>query len=91
MTESLLLVLFGVLILVIIYLVRRVVTQRKMAPWPTQTEAIFRVGLCLLFAFIAHAYFNPKSDWGASFAIAVLASTLMVYAVTHLFDRLILR
>lgn len=81
MSHELLLVIFAIVVLVIIYVVRRVLVE----PPKPRTEAALRIGLCILLAFIAFVIYHTLKDvWDG---LAILSSALIIYAVTHLLDR----
>lgn len=85
MSEALLLVIFAVVILGLMWGIRRVLVE----PPKSRTEALIRIGLCILFAFIAFVIYHTLKDvWDG---LAILSSALIIYAVTHLLDRFILK
>lgn len=85
MSETLLLILFAIAVLVAIYVIRRVLVE----PPKPRTEALIRIVLCILFAFIAFVIYHTLKDvWDG---LAILSSALIIYAVTHLLDRFILK
>lgn len=90
MTESLLLVIFAIGITLAIWGIRRLVTARKLSPLSKRTEAAIRLLLTLLAAFVAHALYNSGAG-RLSYWIAVAANCLILYAISHLADRFILK
>lgn len=89
MSETLLLVLFAAVVLLIIFGIRIVLRSRKIEPLSSRVEALIRIGLCILFAFIAFVIYHTLKDvWDG---LAILSSALIIYAVTHLLDRFVLK
>lgn len=89
MSETILLVIFAALVLLIIFGVRVVMKSRKIEPLSSRNEALIRIGLCILFAFIAFViYHSVKGVWDG---VTILVSALIIYAVTHLADRFVLK
>lgn len=96
MSETILLCLFALVVLLIIFGARRLIASRQMKPLSAEFEAVIRISLCLLFAFIAFAAFHAPEGARLSAVrmaalLPVLASALIIYAVTHIFDRFLLK
>lgn len=88
--ETPLLVIAGVLILLAIMLLRNIIKGKQIAALSKRKEAIVRIGLCLIAAGIIFAIFHYQGNLGWSVLLGVWSSALLIYAITHLFDRLIL-
>jgi hypothetical protein len=94
-TESILLIILGLLLSLAIWALRKYVrrqeTQRVGAlwrVWSSRTEAFVRLALMFGAAFLAHIiYARPENL--VSYALAVGANAFLLYGVTHFFDRLI--
>ena len=87
MNESILLVLAAALIILILFLVRRE-TQARNQGIGRRTEAALRFVLTFIAALAAHSVYMHNAG-AFSFWLAVLANCFIIYAITHLFDRLV--
>jgi uncharacterized membrane protein len=91
MTETILLVLFAAAILIIIFGIRVVIKSRKIEPLSPRIEALIRIALCLIFAFIAFAVYHTVGNHVLTEGLSVAASGFLMYAGTHLVDRFVLK
>jgi hypothetical protein len=90
MTETLLLVILGLVITVAIWGMRYFDTRSAGETFSPRTEAIIRYALMFVCALIAHALYNSFGNPLWYFA-AVLANAFLLYGVSHFFDRLLLK
>lgn len=89
MSETLLLIIFAVAVLFLIFGARKVIASKQIKPLTSRIEAAIRIGLCVVFALIAFAIYHKfTTAWSL---IPVASSALIIYAVTHLLDRFILK
>jgi type VI protein secretion system component VasK len=89
MTETILLVIFAVVTLLLVWLARQLVARRQLMPFSTRVELAIRLALCVLFAVIARALYGAGRVDGLHFWLGAAANALVVYAVTHIADRLL--
>jgi type IV secretory pathway TrbD component len=85
MSETILLVIFAIATFVIMVLLRRWPHQNSLSK---RAEALIRLALCAVFALGSHAWYIHQ--FGLPWWFAVAANALVIYAVTHLLDRIIL-
>lgn len=88
MTETILLVIFGIIIFLGIWAIRK---KGEPAWMSARIESIIRFSLCVLFALIAHAYFRKPGDVPLVFAVAVIFNAAVIYTFTHVPDRWFLK
>lgn len=91
MSETLLLVIFAIVITLAIFLIKRQVSARQAAGLNKKVELGIRILLTLLAAVIAHALYRKTSLDSLGFWLAVAANCLILYAVTHMADRVLLK
>jgi len=89
MSETLLLVVLAIAITLVIFFLKRQVAART-APLDKRVELGVRILLTFLGALIAHWQYG-RSSGGLTFWLAVGASCLILYAVTHMADRIVLK
>lgn len=89
MNETILLVIFAAVVLLLIWATRKVIASKKISPLSSRNEAALRIALCVVFALVAFVvYHNLNTIWDG---VAILFSALVIYAVTHLLDRFVLK
>lgn len=86
MTENILLIIFTILVLLVIPIM-----QARRINITSRAEHFVRLALCVLAAIVAHAIFRPHGESFLAFNLAVAANSLILYALTHLLDRFLLR
>lgn len=83
MSETILLVLLSVVVVIVIRLARMFIAKRKMYPWDaTALEIAVQVILCLTLSLIAHAFYR-SGTW-----IAIVASATLIFGTAYFFDRI---
>lgn len=85
MTETILLVIFAVAILAAFVIAK----AWKPTLISKRLEAVVRIALCLIFAAIAHTAYADAAKGQAIFITAIAFNALVIYALTHVVDRLI--
>lgn len=90
MTETILLVILGIVLTLIIFAIRRIVQARKVAALGKRVELLIRLALMFVAALIAHTIFSVHRFDGLTFWLSVASNALILYAISHISDRIIL-
>jgi peptidoglycan/LPS O-acetylase OafA/YrhL len=86
MTETIALVIAAIVIFIAIVLVRRY----RPGQFSPRVESVIRIAACLLAAIIAHAEWG-QPEKGLGLFLTILASAALIYAGSHIFDRLLIK
>jgi hypothetical protein len=89
MSEYVLLIIAGILVLIAVVVIRAVIAKRQMQPFGKRIEVVIRFGLCIVAALICFAIYHSLSGMNWQAFINLLATSFLIYGVTHVFDRLI--
>lgn len=89
--ESIVLALFAFVLAVAIFFARRWYNGRHLSPLTSRVEALFRVLLMLLGAWVVHLIYGPDDEGALRFWLTTLSSTFLIYGATHFADRVVER
>lgn len=91
MTENILLFIFAIVIFIATVVIRNAVARRQMQPLSRRKEVLIRIGLCLFFAVIAHAFITGAGAGLMWFFVASFVNAIFIYGCIHLVDGLLLK
>jgi hypothetical protein len=83
------LVVCGLIVFLTVWVIRVHIKSKNSYFSPT-VEAVIRISLCILLALVAYLMFGIHRV-GLLFWVTLIATSFLVYGITHFLDRLFLK